>query len=367
MERRTFLAHTTAAAAALGIPAAALASDAPHPPQVPETSQVPPVPRAALPTIRPKVLRPGDTIGIIAPASFVEKQADIDEARATIESLGFKTVFAPHIMDRYGYLAGQDRDRAGDVNEMFRRDDVHGIIALRGGWGCLRMIEHLDYDLIRNNPKVIMGYSDITTMLNAIYHRTGLVTFHGPVAISTYNEYTNEYLKKAVFTPEPIGLVAQPQQGEDGIDDTSVVSLGCGRGSGPLVGGNLSLIVTMLGTPFEIDLKGKVLFLEEVGEEPYRVDRMLTHLLVAGQLQKLAGLVIGKFTKCVPRRVDPEYPASFTVEELFLDRIAPLKIPAISGVMIGHIRNKVTMPIGAMATVDADACTLTITEAAVCS
>ncbi len=358
MERRTFLAQTTAAAASLGIPASVFASEAPQAPQ----AALP-----IMPTIRPKALKPGDTIGIIAPASFVEKQADVDEARTTIESLGFKTVFATHIMDRYGYLAGQDRDRAEDVNEMFRRDDVHGIIALRGGWGCLRMIEYLDYELIRRHPKVVMGYSDITTMLNAIYHRTGLITFHGPVAISTYNEYTNEYLKKAIFTPEPIGLVAQPPQGEQENDDTSIVSLGCGTGSGPLMGGNLSLIVTMLGTPFEIDMKGKVLFLEEVGEEPYRVDRMLTHLLVAGQLQKLAGLVIGKFTKCVPRRVDPEYPSSFTVEELFLDRIAPLKIPAISGVMIGHIKNKVTMPIGATAVVDADARTFTITAAAVCA
>lgn len=353
MERRKFLAQTTAAVAALGFTATAYGAGSAHPPQ------------RRIKTIRAKALKPGDTIGIIAPASFVEKREEIEEARTTIEALGFKTVFGGHVGDRYGYLAGKDKDRAEDVNTMFRRKDVDGIIALRGGWGCLRMIEYLDYAMIAKHPKVIMGYSDITTLLNAIYCRTGLITFHGPVAISTYNEYTNEYLKKAVFTPAPVGRVHQPPAGEDEKEDTSIVSLGKGRGTGPLVGGNLSLIVTMLGTPYEIDLAGKVLFLEEVGEEPYRVDRMLTHLLVSGQLRKLAGLVIGKFSKCVPKRIDPEYPTSFTVEELFRDRIAPLGIPAISGAMIGHIKNKLTMPIGARATVDADAKTLTITEAAV--
>jgi muramoyltetrapeptide carboxypeptidase len=353
MERRSFLAQATAAAAALTLPAAVLAAE-------------PPLGKAAhRRLIKPKALKPGDTIGIIAPASYVEKQADIDEARTTIEGLGFRTVFGTHVSERFGYLAGSDHARAEDVNAMFRRKDVDGIIALRGGWGCLRMIPYLDYAMIRRHPKVIMGYSDITTMLNAIYYRAGLVTFHGPVAISTYNEYTNEYLKRAIFTPKPIGRVEQPPQSADDKGDTAIVSLGKGRGSGPLVGGNLSLIVTMLGTPYEIDLRGKVLFLEEVGEEPYRVDRMLTHLWMTGRLQKLAGLVIGKFTNCVPKKENPEYTSSFTVEELFRERILPLGIPAIAGAMIGHIKNKLTMPIGVRATVDADARTLTITEAAV--
>lgn len=353
MERRSFLVQAAAAAAALGLPASVLAA---------ETKPVHTLHRR---TIKPKALKPGDTVGIIAPASFVEKEADLEEARTAMEGMGLKTVFAPHVSDKFGYLAGQDRDRAEDVNAMFRRKDIDGIIAIRGGWGCLRMIPYLDYAMIRRHPKVIMGYSDLTTMLNAIYVRSGLVTFHGPVALSTYNDYTNDYLTKAIFTSKPIGRVVQPPQSDDEKGDTTVVSLGKGRGSGPLVGGNLSLIVTTLGTPYEIDLKGKVLFLEDVGEEPYRIDRMLTHLWISGHLKKLAGLVFGKFTNCVPKKVDPEYSVSFTVEELLRQRIAPLGIPAISGVNIGHIKNKVTMPIGARATVDADAKTLTITEAAV--
>jgi muramoyltetrapeptide carboxypeptidase len=210
-----------------------------------------------------------------------------------------------------------------------------------------------------------MGYSDITTILNAIYLRSGLVTFHGPVATSTYNEYTIEYLTKAVCTPKPIGLVKQPAKNADGSSPADVLSLGAGRGSGALVGGNLSLIVTMLGTPYEVDLAGKILFLEEVEEEPYRVDRMLTHLRMTGHLKKLSGIVVGKFTDCVPNKDHPAYPASFTVEELFSEHITSLGIPAISGIMIGHIRNKVTIPIGVHAVVDGDARTLTITEAAV--
>jgi muramoyltetrapeptide carboxypeptidase len=353
MERRSFLARATATAAALGLPASAWAAGT-------KTGRLP-----QRKTIRPNALKPGDTIGIIAPASYVEKQQDIDDARKAVEGLGFKTVIGDHLNDRFGYLAGTDRNRAEDVNAMFRRTDVQGIIAVRGGWGCLRMIPYLDYEMIRRHPKVILGYSDITTVLNAIYLRTGLVTFHGPVAISTFNDYTNEYLRKAVLTPTPIGLVAPPPRSANGHDDTSIVSLGTGRGTGPLVGGNLSLIVTMLGTPFEIDLRGKVLFLEEVDEEPYRVDRMLTHLWLAGHLQKLAGLVIGKFSNCVPKKENPEYPVSFTVEELFQERIVPLGIPAIAGVMIGHISSKLTVPIGARATVDADAKTFTIIDAAV--
>lgn len=356
MERRSFLTGTAvAAAAALVLPSAMYAAE-------PTPSAHPAAHRRIL---KPKALKPGDTIGIIAPASNAEKPADLEEAKTTLEALGFKTVFGRHAADKFGYLAGTDKDRADDVNDMFHRKDVDGIIALRGGWGCLRMIPYLNYAMIRRHPKVLMGYSDITTILNAVYLRSGIVTFHGPVALSTYNEYTNEYLKKAVFTPKPVGRIEQPPAGSGEKDETAIVSLGKGRGTGPLVGGNLSLIVTMLGTPYEIDLRGKVLFLEEVGEEPYRVDRMLTHLWLTGRLQKLAGLVIGKFTKCEPKKIDPEYPTSFTVDEIFQQRIAPLGIPAIAGVMIGHIKNKLTMPIGARATVDAENKTLTIIDAAV--
>ncbi|MGE5314632.1 MAG: S66 peptidase family protein [Acidobacteriota bacterium] len=354
MERRSFLTGAAAVAAA------ALASTMPL-----EAAPMP-AQHHGRRIIKPRALAPGATIGIVAPASNIDKAADLDEAKATLEALGFRCVFGRHVSDKFGYLAGTDKERAEDVNEMFRRKDVDGIIALRGGWGCLRMIPYLDYRMIRRHPKVLMGYSDITTILNAVYLRSGLVTFHGPVALSTYNDYTNEYLKKAVFTPKPVGLVAQPISSDPAsTEDTSIVSLGTGKGTGPLVGGNLSLIVTMLGTPYEIDLKGKVLFLEEVGEEPYRVDRMLTHLWITGRLSKLAGLVIGKFTNCVPKKVNPEYPASFTVEEILRDRIRPLGIPAISGVMIGHIKNKVTMPIGVRATVDADKKSLIIRESAV--
>ncbi|MDE3057408.1 MAG: LD-carboxypeptidase [Bacteroidota bacterium] len=317
--------------------------------------------------IKPKALKPGDTVGIIAPASNVYEHEEIVMGREIIESLGFKTVLGKNTARQYGYLAGSDEQRADDMNEMFHRDDIDGIICLRGGWGSMRILPMLDYEMMRKNPKVLMGYSDITSLLLAVYKHAGIVTFHGPVVLSTYNDYTMEYLTKAVFTPQPVGLIKNPPlpSGEKVEQENRIIRLGKGKGSGALVGGNLSLLVSTLGTPFEVDLKGKVLFIEEVGEEPYRVDRMLTHLWLTGKLQELAGLVIGKLTDCTPNDYKPAFPQTLSVEEILRTRIEPLGIPAVYGLMIGHIKDKITVPLGIQATLDGDAGTLTIDESAV--
>jgi muramoyltetrapeptide carboxypeptidase len=315
--------------------------------------------------IKPKALRAGSTIGIVAPASNVYELEDIQIGKETIEALGFRVVLGANIKKQYGYLAGSDAERAADVNEMFSRSDVDGIICLRGGWGCMRMLPLLDYEMIRKNPKVIMGYSDITSLLLAIYKHSGVVTFHGPVVLSTFSDYTMEYMTRAILSNATIGAVKNPVSREKVEKDNRILKLGKGKGTGPLVGGNLSLVVSSLGTPFEVDLRGKVLFLEEVGEEPYRVDRMLTHLWLTGKLQELAGLIIGKLTDCKPSDYKPGYSQTLSVEEILRTRIEPLGIPALYGMMIGHIKDKVTVPLGINATVDADAGTLTINENAV--
>ncbi len=317
--------------------------------------------------IRPPALKPGDTIGIAAPASNVYELEDIRMGRELIESLGFKTVIGRHAADQYGYLAGKDEDRAKDLNEMFERDDVNGIICLRGGWGTMRMLPMLDYEMIRKHPKVLMGYSDITSLLIAVYKHAGIATFHGPVVLSTYSPYTMEYFTKAVMTPKPVGPVVVPPlpSGERVETANRIIRFGKGRGTGTLVGGNLSLVVSTLGTPFEVDLRGRVLFLEEVGEEPYRVDRMMTHLWLTGKLQELAGLVIGKMTDCVPNDYKPAFTQTLSVEEVLRTRLEPLGIPVMYGTMIGHIKDKITVPLGITATVDADAGTFSIDEAAV--
>mgnify|MGYP001570931171 CR=1 FL=1 len=317
--------------------------------------------------LKPKALKQGDTIAIIAPASGVYEREDVQIAKELIESLGFKAVLGKNIFNAYGYLAGSDANRASDVNEMFRRKDIDGIICLRGGWGSMRILPMLDYTMIRENPKVFMGYSDITSLLLALYKYSGLVTFHGPVAESTYNEYTMEYLKKAIFTPQTIGVLKNPPlKSDERVNrNNRIIKLGKGKASGILVGGNLSLLVSTLGTPFEVDMKGKILFIEEIGEEPYRVDRMLSHLWLGGKLQELAGLVFGKFTDCVPSEYKPGFINTLSIEEILRTRVEPLGVPALYGYSFGHIKDKITLPLGVKATIDADAQLLTIDENAV--
>lgn len=229
----------------------------------------------------------------------------------------------------------------------------------------MRVLPHLDFNLIRRNPKVFVGFSDITTLLLAFHKFAGLVTFHGPNIRSTFNDYVSDYYLRAVTSSRPLGLLKQPPlpPGEKVDRENRVIVLNGGRAGGPLVGGNLSLLVTTLGTPFEIDMAGKILFLEDVGEEPYRIDRMLTHLHLSGALNDVAGIVVGRMHDCEPKEAG--YVGSLTLEEIFRTRLGTLGKPAIYGLSFGHVRDQVTLPIGVMATLDADARTLTIDEGAV--
>ena len=348
-----------------GMSASALA--AVYPPSFLERFEERSSPESELEVIKPKALKPGDTIGIVAPASNVYELEDIAMGREIIGSLGFKSVLGKNVSGQYGYLAGQDSERTADLNEMFRRDDVDGVICIRGGWGSMRILPMLDYELMRKNPKVLMGYSDITSLLLAVYKHAGIVTFHGPVVLSTFNEYTMEYLTRAIFTPAPIGAVKNPplKSGEKVEKENRIIKLGKGKARGVLVGGNLSLVVSTLGTPFEVDLKDKILFIEEIGEEPYKVDRMITHLWLTGKLQEVAGIVIGKLTDCVPNEYKPAFTQTLSVEEILRTRIEPLHVPALYGLMIGHVKDKITVPLGVRATLDADEGTFVIDESAV--
>jgi muramoyltetrapeptide carboxypeptidase len=246
---------------------------------------------------------------------------------------------------------------------MFANTTIDAIFCVRGGYGSGRLLRYLDYDMIAANPKVIMGYSDITSILNAIYLRTGLVTFHGPIAGGNFSNYTYEQYKKVLIEPVQIARIGEPPEFETrpGVVDwenrlTTIVS---GVAEGHLVGGNLSLMVTLLGTPFEPQFEGAILFLEDVGEPPYSVDRMLTHLWMAGKLEQLAGIVLGKFT-------DDGYDRNtFSMEEVLRNRLEPLGIPTLRGAMIGHVEDKTVVPLGVRARLDADAGALTLLESAV--
>lgn len=314
-------------------------------------------PRPAL--IKPRRLKEGDTLGIVMPASMIFESDEIDRGRLQLEALGFKVKMGANVKARYGYLAGDDRQRAADINAMFADPSVAGISCYTGGWGTPRLLPYLDYDLIRRNPKVIIGYSDITGLLNAIHRKTGLVTFHGPNADSIYNAYSLDYFRRAVMTAEPIGELALPPKRPDDLIDREnrVVTLHGGRASGRLVGGNLSLVAALMGTPYELDTRGAILFLEDTHEELYRIDRMLTTLWLGGKFDSIAGFAWGRCTDC------PVKGPSLSLGEIFRERFS--HVPSVSGLSFGHIEKKLTLPLGVNATLDADAGTMTVNEAAV--
>ncbi|HYI11600.1 MAG TPA: LD-carboxypeptidase [Thermoanaerobaculia bacterium] len=325
-------------------------------------SVAPPV-RAVAPrkVVKPKRLSEGDTVGLVLPASAAFEADSIQFAKEQLEAIGLKVAIGPHAHDRHGYFAGKDRDRADDINRMFADDSIAGVVCYTGGWGSPRVLPYLDYDLIARKPKVFVGFSDITALLNAIHQRTGLVTFHGPVGGSTFETYTLENFRRVIMTPEPAGLLAPPPKREkDLVDRTNrVVRLAGGKATGRLAGGNLTLVAALMGTPYEVDTDGAILFLEDVEEAPYRIDRMLTQLALGGKLDQMAGFVFGRCTDC--KSTGP----TFSLEDILRDRFGSLDRPALSGLSFGHIEQKLVLPVGVMATVDADARTVRIDEAAV--
>ncbi|MBF2016234.1 MAG: LD-carboxypeptidase [Rivularia sp. T60_A2020_040] len=303
--------------------------------------------------IKPPRLRLGDTVGLISPAGIIDSE-NVEQAKQTFTALGLKIKLGSHILDNYGYLAGKDGDRASDVNAMFADKSVKAIIAMRGGWGGNRILPLLNYNLIRANPKIIMGYSDITSLLLAITAQTGLVTFHGAVATSTWNDFTLNYVKSILFDGELVTM-----------NNTLVTQLRRqiitpGKAKGKFFGGNLSVINSMLGSPYLPTWKGSILFVEDIGEDIYRIDRMLVQLKNAGILNQLTGFIFGQCTRCSTGD-EP----SLTLMQVLQEHIRPLNIPAWYGSMIGHIKDKFTLPIGIQVQIDANTGIIKMLEAAV--
>jgi muramoyltetrapeptide carboxypeptidase len=311
-----------------------------------------PAPAAGI--VRPKALRPGDTVGLITPATYVSDPDRLLLAERTVRYFGLKTKRGRHVGKRAGYLGGSIQERLDDLHEMFRDPDVKGVFCIRGGYGAGQLLDRIDYGLIARNPKIFLGYSDITTLHLAIGKRTGLVTFHGPVVLSRFTEYTQGYFRKALFEPGPIGLVTNPPDSDPLRPAHMLRTVRGGRARGPLAGGNLSLISATMGTPFEIETKGRILLLEDVGEQPYSVDRMLTQLRLAGKLDAAAGIVFGECRGCGPREFQPSFESTFSLGEVLDDILGGLKIPVLSGMTVGHTDNQATLPLGVAATLDAD-------------
>ncbi len=313
-------------------------------------------------TLKPPRLKAGDTIGLINPAGATFHPQDVVIAEETFAALGLKMKTGEHLLDRYGYLAGTDEARAADVNSMYADPDVDAIITLRGGWGCNRILDLIDYKTIAKHPKIIMGYSDITSLLLAFNAKTSLVTFHGPVGTSTWNEYSTDFVRRLLFEGQSFTMENPTDKG-DNLTQTKdrILTIHGGQSKGKLMGGNLSVLAAMVGSDYLPDFKNNILFLEEVDEAPYRVDRMLTQLKLAGILDEISGLVFGKCSSCDAG----ESYGSFTFEEVLDDHIKPLGIPAWFGSMIGHIADKFTIPLGINAEIDADKGSIKLLESSV--
>ena len=307
--------------------------------------------------LNPRPLRPGDTIGLVGVSGAMhEPETRFEKMLEVIGDLGYKVIVADSCREEYGYLSGSDASRARGLNRMFRDDRVDAVVCMRGGYGVARMLDQVDFDVIRANPKILLGYSDITALHTAIHEKAGLVTLHGPMpdrAWMEFDDFSRESMLRALTSTEPLGRLENPA----GMEPRCVVP---GRCEGLLVGGNLSLIASACGTPYALDPTGKVLLLEDVNEYIYRLDSMLTQLRLAGMFDRCAGVVLGGFTDCT---VEYENYA-LVLEDIIRDIIVPAGKPVLANMSIGHTASKITVPLGVRCAVDAEAGTLVMTEAA---
>jgi muramoyltetrapeptide carboxypeptidase len=313
--------------------------------------------------IKPKALKVGDTIGLITPGSFIDDKG-LAKAISNIETLGFKVKLSKNIRKIRGYNAGTKQERVDDLHSMFADKEVDGIWAARGGYGSVGLLPMIDFDLIKANPKVFVGYSDITALHLAIFQKTGIVTFHGPVASSNFTDYTVKYLKNMIMkTSIPIKVFPSTENDKKSKENKFFEPHIFNKGEtiGRIIGGNLSLIDSMIGTDWELNLDNKLLFIEDIGEAPYRIDKMMTHINQSIGFVKAKGLVLGVFEDC--KKPDDE--ESLELPETFIDNINNLKIPSSYGFSFGHIDNQFTFPMGILAKMNAEERSIEFLENAV--
>lgn len=295
--------------------------------------------------IRPPRLKPGDTIGIVAPAGPFDPEI-FSQGLSILASQGFRTLVSDEIFEKTGYLAGTDAQRAQLVNRLFKDPEVQAVVCARGGFGSLRILPLVDFDVIRKNPKVFIGFSDITALLTAITTRTRLVTFHGPMVttLATAPEFTCNILTTAIASDTPLEIAPA-----DGI------VIQAGQAKGPVIGGNLNTLCHLLGTPFQAGFKNHILLFEDRGEAPYRIDRMVSQMKLAGCFEGIAGLVLGSFEDCG---------ALDAIYQIFQEHFQDIDIPILAGFDIGHGKQNMTIPCGIEATLDTDKQLLSFTQSA---
>ena len=304
--------------------------------------------------VKPKKLQFGDKVAVIAPSSATNLK-EVKKGEMRIKALGLKPVMFPTCFSHYGHLSATDEERARDINNAFSDESVKGIICLRGGYGSARILNMIDYNVISLNPKVFVGFSDITALHVAFNQICHMTTFHGPMATSNFaqvngnqvefEQYTHDSLVKNIFSNEPIGLCGNP-------NNEKLESFCSGKAEGTLVGGNLTLLVSTMGTKYEINTKGKILFLEEVDEPIYKVDRMLTTLALAGKFSQCEGIILGDFVNCERSKKAYEGGLDLTLEEVIKSTIVKFNKPIISNFKVGHSFPQSTMAFGTMVKID---------------
>jgi len=304
--------------------------------------QLTPIPQL----IKPKQLTQGDVIGLITPASAPKDFERVEKAQNYLRSIGYNISVGTNVCKKYGYLAGSDSERLSDLLNMFANPEIKAIISLRGGYGSGRLISQLDFELIKTNPKIFVGYSDITSLQQAILAQTGLVTFAGPMGavdfVNDISAFTTNTFWRTITSTQSIGEVLLP----DGVEIKALVP---GSAEGRLIGGNMALFNALLGTPYFPNPDNAIIFLEDVGEPPYRIDRMLNQMKNAGIFASCAGVILGAFTNCTES--DPSTP-TLSKEEVFNHYLGDLKVPVVTDFPSGHIKDMVTLPFGAMVSME---------------
>jgi muramoyltetrapeptide carboxypeptidase len=354
MDRRAFLSAAGAGAALAGTAAAKGKAE----------SKAPAAPAAL---VKPAALRPGDTVGVVALSSMIPDPDDYAKIEPTLAAFGLKAKIAPHVRYRSREIHAAVRERVSDLHDLFADPGVKGVFCARGGYGASEVLPHLDFAVIARNPKVFVGYSDTTVVHLAIRRQAGLLTFHGPMPVaSAMTRYTEEAFRRAVFSTDPIGLTPYPDEANPIRPAYPRRTIVPGRAEGPIVGGNLSMVIALMGTPNEIDTRDSILFLEDVTEEPYRIGRMLYQLAQAGKFDHVRGVIMGRCWKCEPGDfLNPSFSSIYTLGEHIDNVLGDLKVPVLSGLALGHTPEQLTMPLGARVRLDADAQTLTVLESGV--
>ena len=287
----------------------------------------------------PNRLKAGDTVALVASAFHAADEQLIENATKRIRSLGVEVIYNDVIKERYGYFAGSDQARADDLHNMFRNPDVKAIFQLRGGWGCNRLLPLLDFELIEKHPKIIVGYSDITSLLLAIYAKTGLITFHGPMGKEHWPDMTVDYIKRVLFTSE-----------NTLFQNENIITINPGKAQGKILGGNLSVITSLLGSEYLPSWEKTILFLEDINEPIYKIDRMLNQLKLAGILQQISGFIFGKYQSPYISETEDN---QFSLMDIFDHHIKPLNIPAWYGALACHDPHMFTLPLGANVAIEA--------------